>query len=506
MREHVAVAARPDLLLINPGNRAQIYQSLGHDLAAIEPPVWAGLMATFARTHGYSVELLDANAEQLTPAETAARVADVSPLLTAVVVYGHNPSASTQVMPAAGALCRAIRAHAPDTRLLMVGGHVSALPHRTMAEEAVDFVGVGEGVYTIVDLIDALRAGDGPDNVRGVMFRRNGSLHATPHPPLVQHLDREMPGVAWDLLPMDRYRAHNWHGFGESSRTPYASLYTTLGCPYHCSYCCIQAPFKAGERALGLTDSVNSYRMWSARHVVDQIGILVDRYGVRHLKFADEMFVLNPRHVRAICDLIIERGYPLNIWAYARVDTVSDDMPDLLKRAGINWLAVGIEAGAAHVRDDVAKSFTERQIVDTIARIRSAGINVIANYIFGLPEDTLETMQATLDLALELNCEFANFYSAMAYPGSRLYQVALERGWTLPAHWSGYSQHAVDTLPLPTRYLTAREVLRFRDEAFQTYFQRPAYRRMIGDTFGAAAVADIERMAAHTLRREALAG
>ena len=89
-----------------------------------------------------------------------------------------------------------------------------------------------------------------------------------------------------------------------------------------------------------------------------------------------------------------------------------------------------------------------------IGRVRDAGINVIGNYIFGLPEDDLDTMRATLDLALDLNCEFANFYSAMAYPGSPLYALAVRQGVPLPRRWTGYSQHARDTLPLPTRHVT----------------------------------------------------
>jgi radical SAM superfamily enzyme YgiQ (UPF0313 family) len=315
-----------------------------------------------------------------------------------------------------------------------------------------------------------------------------------------------MPGIAWDLLPMHRYRAHNWHCFGEASRSPYGSLYTSLGCPYHCTYCCIQAPFKAGEQALGLQDGVNSYRLWSPRHVADEIGRLVEQYGVRHVKIADEMFVLNPRHVRHITDLLIERAYPVNIWAYARVDTVADDLPERLKRAGVNWLCFGIESGATRVRDDVDKRFDQALIRQTVRRVREAGIHVIANYIFGLPEDTLETMQETLDLAIDLNCEFANFYTAMAYPGSVLYQSAQAAGWPLPARWTGYSQHAAGTLPLPTRYLSARDVLQFRDAAFNTYFTNPSYVRLIGRTFGAGAVGEINRMTAHALTRDALAG
>jgi radical SAM superfamily enzyme YgiQ (UPF0313 family) len=206
-----------------------------------------------------------------------------------------------------------------------------------------------------------------------------------------------------------------------------------------------------------------------------------------------------------ICDLIIERGYDLNIWAYARVDTVRDEMLDKLKRAGFNWLAFGIEAANDRVRDNVQKGVNQEDIYKTISKVRDAGINVIGNYIFGLPEDDLETMQQTLDLALDLNCEFANFYSTMAYPGSQLYNMALQENWELPSSWSGYSQHSVDTLPLRTKYLSAAEVLRFRDQAFQIYFNSPRYLDMITQKFGPETTAHIREMASHSLERQLLA-
>jgi radical SAM superfamily enzyme YgiQ (UPF0313 family) len=310
-----------------------------------------------------------------------------------------------------------------------------------------------------------------------------------------------MPGVAWDLLPMDRYRAHNWHCLGQPGRQPYAAIYTTLGCPFKCSFCCIQAPFKSGEAALGLRPNINSYRFWSPRRVVDDLEHLATHYGVRNVKFADEMFVLNRQHVEAICDLVVERRLDLNIWAYSRVDTVKDGMLDKLRRAGVRWLAFGIEAANARVRGDVQKGFDQDLIFDTLSKVADAGIHVIGNYIFGLPEDDLDTMRETLDLAIELNCDFANFQCAMAYPGSQLYQLALKQGWPLPETWAGYAQHAVDALPLPTRHLSAGQVLRFRDEAFHTYFTHPDYLEMVQRKFGVSAVEDIRRMTAHRLVR-----
>jgi len=492
-----------DVVLVNPASHAQAYQALGSELSAIEPPIWAGLMATYLRLKGIQVVVLDAAAEGLAADQAAERLRALKPLLVAVVVYGHQPSASTQNMPAAGAVCRAVKQASPEQRVILVGGHVAALPEQTLREEAADFVCSGEGPVTLAQLTEALRAGSRTNltDVAGLLFWQGDQIRMNPPAPLIRDLDREMPGVAWDLLPMDRYRAHNWHCLDGLERQPYAAIYTTLGCPFRCSFCCIQAPFKAGEKAAGFKEGVNTYRLWSPQAVLAELDTLANQYGVRNVKFADELFVLNPKHVSEICDGIIERGLDLNIWAYARVDTVRDDMLPKLKAAGINWLAYGIEAANTNVRDNVQKGFDQRDIKKTLEKTWAAGIHVIGNYIFGLPEDDLNTMQETLNLALELNCEFANFYSAMAYPGSDLYQTAVREGWSLPERWSGYSQHSADCLPLPTKHLAAAEVLEFRDHSFQTYYSSPRYLERVRQKFGDETVTHIRQMASHRLTR-----
>src|SRR5439155_6929765 len=119
--------------------------------------VWASLMATFLQRRDYTIELIDAEAEGLTPEQTADRIGELNPRLAAVVVYGHQPSASTQTMPAAGAICTAVKQRDLPVRTLMVGGHVAALPDRTLREEDTDFVAAGEGPYTVLDLAEALK-------------------------------------------------------------------------------------------------------------------------------------------------------------------------------------------------------------------------------------------------------------------------------------------------------------------------------------------------------------
>ncbi|MDP3012947.1 MAG: hypothetical protein Q8M92_01805, partial [Candidatus Subteraquimicrobiales bacterium] len=122
-------------------------------------------------------------------------------------------------------------------------------------------------------------------------------------------------------------------------------------------------------------------------------------------------------------------------------------------------------------------------------------------YIFGLPDDNLKTMQETLDMAMDLNCEFANFYCAMAYPGSKLYDIAVKERWELPKEWHGFSQHSYEMLPLPTKYISAKEVLKFRDDAFHKYFSNQHYLSMIDEKFGRGVRSHIEKMASKRLKR-----
>lgn len=484
-----------EILFINPGEMHSVYQELGMSLSAIEPPSLAALFATYVRKKGASAAILDAPALNLNPAEVADLIEkEYNPTLIVMVVYGFQPSASTQNMMAAGETCREIKKRNPNLKILMTGTHIAALPKRTLEEEAVDFVCSQEGPQTIWGVFECLKSGLSQfERVPSLLYREEGEIIATPKGPLLENLSEVMPGAAWDLLPMDKYRAHNWHCFENiEERQPYASLHTSLGCPYRCTFCCINAPFGG-----------SSYRLWSPEAVISEIDLLVNRYGVKNIKFVDEMFVLNPRHVNSICDLLIERNYGLNIWAYARVDTVRDAFLDRLKRAGIRWLALGIESGSKHVRDGVEKGrFGAEDILRVVKNIQNAGINVIGNYIFGLPDDTYETMQETLDLALQANCEFANFYCAMAYPGSKLYTMATQKGWDLPTEWVGYSQHAYETLPLRTDALTAAEVLEFRDRAFHLYYSDPTYLSFVEEKFGQNVLSHIKEMNKIKLRRK----
>jgi anaerobic magnesium-protoporphyrin IX monomethyl ester cyclase len=482
-----------DLVLVNPGDKREIYQGLGADVAAVEPPYWSAALAGFLRKEGVSVAIIDANALNYSAEETAAAVAALSPRLAAVIVYGNQPSASTQTMSAAGRICAAI--HRTGACKVAIGGlHPTALPERTIREEAVDYLIAGEGPFTLKALVAALRDGGALDQVPGLWYWEGEGLRSTAPAPLLKSLDELLPRAAWDLLPMERYRAHNWHCFDHiTERQPYAAIYTSLGCPYGCVFCCINALF--GKRGI---------RYRSPAAVVDEIGFLVETYGVKNIKFIDEMFVLDERHYMGIVEGLIERGYDLNIWAYARVDTVKPQNLERMRKAGITWLALGIESANPDVREGASKAMRVKDIGRVVEQIQAAGIRVIGNYIFGLPDDTLETMQETLDMAVELNCEFANFYCAMAYPGSPLYTDAQREGWELPSTWAAFSQHGYDMQPLPTHALSAKQVVQFRDEAFHAYFSSDRYLDMVESRFGRPVRDHVVDISKNKLRRRLL--
>lgn len=486
-----------DLIIIHPGAAREIYGELANEFAAIEPPLWARLIAGYIRDRGFTVSIFDADAERVTPQQIAHMLMlhVPRPRLICISAMGQQPSASTQAMVGAGAVAKAVKKLHPTIPIIMVGGHVAALPERTLREEAVDYACNGEGPATVLGLLRH----DPVFEIPGlVAFVEPNIIYNGPPAPLLDMKD--LHGNVWDLLPMEKYRAHNWQCFGDlSKRQPYASIMTSLGCSFACNFCCIQAPFSPeinGRR----------YRMRDPGEVVAEIKMLHEKYAVCTFKFVDEMWLLNRRHVTAICEGLIAEGLgeKLNMWAYSRIDTTGAAELSLLRRAGIRWLALGIESGSKHVRDGAAKALRNDDIIGVVRQIQAAGIHVIGNFIIGLTDDDSESMQSTLDLALACNCEFTNWYSAMAYPGSKLYTDAIANGSNLPASWSGYSQHSFDCTPLATEHVSAAEVLRFRDNAFMTYFQNPAYLSMIESKFGQATVAHIREMTSHKLKRKLL--
>ncbi len=274
----------------------------------------------------------------------------------------------------------------------------------------------------------------------------------------------------------------------------------------NCNFCMINTINRTTSNKNYVASDSNTMRFWSPEFVLKEFDKIVS-YGIDTIRISDEMFFLNKKYYEPLLLGLKERGYGkhLNMWTYSRIDTVNDRFLDLFREGGVKLLGVGIEAANQEIRRELYKGkFENLNIRDVVKQIHNHGLYVGANYIFGHPDETEQTMRETLDLALELNTENANFYHAMALPGSPLYYDALEKGWELPKNFDAWSFYSYNSQPLPTKHLTAGQVLKFRDDAWYEYWTSPKFLELIFNRFGQEAVDTIKTQTQIKLKRKIL--
>ncbi len=503
-----------DCIFLVTKSSKKTYQKLSHTYSAIEPPTWALLLAESTRSVGFNVNILDANAENLSLEEILKRIKDYSPKLICLVVYGQNVNAGTTNMSGAIHTSEYLKKFI-SIPISIIGSHVQALPIETLKKEkSIDFVFTNEGVYSLRNL---LKLSDFSSNnlskIKGIAFRNHNKIIINDPEKIVpnEKMDIDLPGYAWDLLPfkknpLDLYRAPMWHAeYDFKKRTPYASLQTSLGCQFGCNFCMINILNRNDNDEIGVASNYSKMRFWSTNFIIKEFDKLI-KMGVKTIRIVDEMFLLNPKYYIPLCEQLAERNKDdsLRIWSYSRIDTVKrPEILKLVRSAGIKWLALGIESGEKSVRLEVDKGkFEDVDVRKVIQKVHEADINVMANYIFGLPGDTKETVKKTFDLSLELCTAGWNTYGAMALPGSYLYKKALEEGKQLPDTYEGFSFHSYETLPLPTKKLSAREIITLRDEAFNKYHNHKPFLNLIENKFGKEAAKNIVDMTKIKLKRK----
>ena len=457
-----------DILFVNPGNRLSQFGNVS-SYATIAQPLGISMLASYVRENGYSVAILDAEAEDLTPEEATERAIEYNPMLVGLTAF-------TTKVTSAGKIIKLIKERAPYIKTMIGGHHASAVPKRTLEEEATDFVINGEGYSPTINLLKTLtnnqNAKDFP--FRGICYKKDNKIILNPSTLLTDPESlTKLPLPAWDLLKMDKYRAHHWQCWNNNNpANSFALAYTSLGCTFSCNFCSVNVVY--GRRGV---------RYLTPESFISGIDNLVTNYNIKHLELIDDTFTLNKKRVIEICDMLIERKYNLNIWCFARTNTVEDQVAERMKKAGINWVFLGIESGDDSLLKSVSKKQDIQQTKKAVEILKNAGIYVGGNYVFGLAEDNYKTMQKTLDFALELNTEWANFFVSMAYPGTKLYEDAVGKG-ILPKKWEQYGFFAPNSLPLPSKYLSSEEIIKFRDAAFNAYFGNKNYQDLVAKTFG----------------------
>ena len=505
-----------DCLFLVAGSSSQTYQKLSKTYSAIEPPTWALLLAQSTRSIGFKINILDANAENLNHENILLRIKNLNPKFICFVVYGQNVNAGTTNMSGAISLINYLKKYI-TTPISVVGSHVQALPLETLKKEKnIDIVFTNEGVYALRNILKLSNFNNEElKRIKGIAFRDGDSIVINDPESIVpnEKMDEDLPGYAWDLLPfkkkpLDLYRAPMWHAeYDFEKRSPYASLQTSLGCQFGCNFCMINIINRDDNNEIGVASNYSKMRFWSTDFIIKEFDKLIEM-GVRTIRIVDEMFLLNPKYYIPLCEQLAERNKDdtLRIWSYSRIDTVKrPEILKLVRKAGIKWLALGIESGDKSIRLEVDKGkFEDVDVQKVIQKVHEADINVMANYIYGLPGDTKKTIKKTFNLSLELCTAGWNTYGAMALPGSLLYKKALEDGTPLPDTYEGYSFHSYETLPLPTETLTAKDVISLRDKAFHEYHNHKPFLELIEKKFGKKAAENILEMTKIKLKRKIL--
>jgi anaerobic magnesium-protoporphyrin IX monomethyl ester cyclase len=393
-----------------------------------------------------NVEILDANALELGLKGLGTAIAQREPDLIGITVY-------TPWAPDVARAVRVARQAAPKAVIALGGPHVTFTAEETLATMLeVDVVARGEGDQIIVDLARAVEAGAGLEAVPGISFRRDGQIIETPAPPPLD--PRALPMPAFHLMPMERYYFASLGG-------PFATVIASRGCPFQCTFCS-EWPFWRG-----------GWRPHDPEQVVEQIDVLVNRYGRKNIWFGDDCFNVDGAHMAAICEGILQRGIDVNWYYQGRADLVVKhrELLPLLRRSGNRMIQLGIEASNDEQRDELNKQLCTKTVEEAVRLLRQHDIVCQGMLIVGLPDDSPRTFEEKVRLVNRLNIDFPVFLVYTLFPGAPDYDKAIAEGWIEPP--TNYARHDMAHVLMPTKTMNPRQIWSYTRWAWTTVYLHP---------------------------------
>jgi radical SAM superfamily enzyme YgiQ (UPF0313 family) len=414
------------------------------DVAAL--PLGLAQLAACLEGADIPVEILDTNALGIGWDGLEAAIARADPNLIGITVY-------TPYMPEVSRTVHIARQAAPQAVIVLGGPHVTFTAEETLRTmPQVDVVVRGEGDQILVDLVRALDAGHGLEHVPGISFHRDGQIVETPAPPPLDVFTLPMP--AFHLLPMDHYR---WPELGGT----FATILASRGCPFQCTFCS-EWPFWRG-----------GWRPYDPEMVVEQLDVLVNRYGRDNIWFGDDCFNVDGDHMAAICEGILRRGIDVNWYYQGRADLLVKykDLLPLTRRAGNRMVQIGIETSNDEQRDELNKQLHTETIKEAVRLLRQHDIVCQGMMIVGLPTDSPRTFEQKVRLIKRLDVDFPIFTMYTLFPGTPAYEEAVAKGWIeLPADYARYDMGHV---LMPTQHMTRRQVWNYTGWAFTSVYFDP---------------------------------
>lgn len=442
------------VLLVIP-TMENAYHSL-QDFVAIPPPIGIASIAACVEQTGREALIVDGDAERLTLDQAVDKVVALRPDYVGSTVM-------TATMDITRDFYARVKSRLPAVPVIVGGPHVSALPERTLEDaSAIDVSVIGEGDETVVELLAAMDAGVGLEQVAGIAFRQEGRVVRTARRGPVENL-ATLPRPAFHLLNKALYRSYGWNNWVSGYRRPFGVVFTGRGCVGKCNFCAAHTVFGRGIRYFEL------------QQIKDQLDFLVNDWNIRVLYFLDDTFTANRKMVHDICDYLIEKGYHrrLEIMVSSRVDTIHLPTLQKMRQAGVRWICFGVESGNQELLTRMQKRISIDQIRSAFRLSREAGLFIAGNFMIGHLGETRESALDTIRLACELDQDYASFAVAIPLPGTELYDHCVETGIPLPP-WNDFGN--VNTPPIPLNAsLDAATLVGLRAQAIGRFFKRPGY-------------------------------
>ena len=436
------------VLLINPPWHQEIYSNLVASLAGFSQPLGLASIAAYLRVHGHEVRIIDANTEQI----SLGRLAEYLPEGFRVIgTTSLTPSVDTSVK-----VMQLAKNKFPRVKTMMGGVHITAVGKEIMGKiPEIDFGVIGEGEETVLELADSLENNKSTDNIKGLIYRKGEEVIQNERRPPIANLDK-LPFFAYDLLPMDKYRLPAHH-IGFNRKVPigrFALVFTSRGCPARCGFC-------SSKLIWGRT-----VRFRSARYVVEEIEMLVGRFGVKVVEFADDVFTLDKRRLHDILDGIIAKRLNIHFNCLSRVDTIALEDLEKMKKAGCYLIRYGVESGSQKILERMHKNITAEQVIKTLGMTKKAKIASSVSFMIGYLGETEQTVKETIALAKQIDADRTLFFIAVPFPGTEFFEIAKKENLILEAvggeRWALLSRKGI----LQTESLSREDLIRLRNKAY----------------------------------------
>ena len=428
--------------------------------ATLYYPIFLSYAAGVADTENFDVLLIDAPAMMLSHEDVYSRLKEWKPdfcvIDTSTPSIENDVEVATKIKEITG------------SKICLVGTHVSALPEETLEmSKSIDFIAIHEYDYTVCDIAGLLSKNPNPsdeeiDKIAGIAFRAENGIKRTAQRPFITDLDK-IPFVSKVYKKhLSKYIGSYFYG---STQYPVMTILTGRGCPYACSYC-VYPQTMVGHK----------YRLRSVENVVDEMEYIKKTFPqVKELFIEDDTLTVDSERCQRLAKEIIRRKLKITWTTNSRADADFKTLK-ILKKAGLRLVCVGFESGDQKVLDNIGKKLTPAKMLEFSKDAKKAGVMVHGCFLVGNHGETKETLKKTLDLALKINPDTAQFYPIMVYPGTKAYAMAKENNHIKAERWRDWlTPEGLHNCVVSTPDLSSDELVEFCDDARKKFYLRPRY-------------------------------